>query len=532
MFQKFSNPIIPGFNPDPSICRVGDTYYLVTSSFEYFPGVAIYRSRNLAEWELINHCLTRKSQLNLTNSRTSGGIYAPTLRYHEGIFYMITTNVDDRGNFLVYTDDITGEWSEPVWLSRGGIDPSLLFADGKVYFVSNQDSRGNQGIYLNEINPQTGENLSEEVLISKGCIGRFPEGPHLYKIDGTYYLLLAEGGTEYGHMVTIQRSSRPYGPYESCSANPVLSHRYKEDMSIMCTGHGDLVEDTNGRWWMTVLGVRTLSGEGYMSMLHNLGRETFLAPVTWENGWPVVGKNGTIDLVMEADLPAREKAAVFTGSYLIDTDFRPGSFSKQYLFLRNPEKDHYRFDESEQCLILSGGKAGLSDRTGSPTFLAVRQTEFAVDSKVTIRFPDQETRKLPDCTAAEARENVQNEELRCGITAFYNNEHHYDLCFVRKEGVSFVELRKQIYDLNAAVSRIAVPDGAITLEIRSDQEYYYFYASAGTEKPELIGKGAAAALCTEVTRRMSFTGTLIGIFCEQGTARIQDFVVRAKRPYK
>lgn len=512
MMQKFSNPIIPGFNPDPSICRVGDTFYLVTSSFEYFPGVAIYESRNLAEWKLTGHCLTRKSQLMLEGCRPSGGIYAPTLRYHDGLFYMITTNVSHRGNFIVYTDDIAGEWSEPVWLSRGGIDPSLLFADGTVYLTSTGDSKGNPGIYLSEIDPKTGKNRSEEVLISKGCIGRFPEGPHLYKIGDWYYLLLAEGGTEYGHMVTIQRSASPYGPYEACPHNPILSHRYKEDMQIMCTGHGDLVEDAYGRWWMTALGVRTLSGKDSMCMLHNLGRETFLAPVAWENGWPVVGKNGTMDLVMEAELPAGETADAAGGRYAMDTAFDPDHFSRQYLFLRNPQMENYQYEKEENCLRLKGCGTGLSDETGSPTFLAVRQPEFSTSARALLLL---EEAPEPAC---------------CGITAFYNYEHHYDLCLVREADGRFVELRKQIYDLNAVVKKIRVPEGRIALEIRADREYYSFYAGVNGEEPELLGRGATAALCTEITRKMTFTGTLMGVFCESGAVRVNEFTVQAERP--
>ena len=256
--QKYRNPVITGFNPDPSICRVGYDFYLVTSSFEYFPGVPIYHSRNLADWECIGHCLTQTLQLKLRNSWNSGGIYAPTIRCHDGRFYMVTTNVSDKGNMLVHTDDIRGEWSEPVWIAQGGIDPSLLFADGKTYFVSNSDDKGNQGIFLCEIDPETGEMLTPSRLLSKGCCGRSAEAPHIYKIGDTYYLMLAEGGTEYGHMVTIQRSKDPYGPYEACPNNPFFSHKDEERRDIACTGHADLVEDQNGNWWMVCLAVRCI----------------------------------------------------------------------------------------------------------------------------------------------------------------------------------------------------------------------------------------------------------------------------------
>jgi alpha-N-arabinofuranosidase len=217
--NSYQNPIIPGFNPDPSICRAGEDYYIAVSSFEFFPGVPLYHSKNLADWEMTGHCLTRPEQLPLNGCRASGGIYAPTLRYHEGIFYMVTTNVSGGGNFIVHTQDINGPWSDPAFIDQGGIDPSLLFDGGKVYFCSNGNA-GTDGIFVCEVEPRTGEKFTPSRLISSGCGGRCPEAPHIYHIGLWYYLLMAEGGTEYGHMVTIQRSRNIYGPYVQCPHNP------------------------------------------------------------------------------------------------------------------------------------------------------------------------------------------------------------------------------------------------------------------------------------------------------------------------
>lgn len=204
----FKNPVIPGYNPDPSICRVGDDFYLVNSTFEFFPGVPVYHSKNLVNWELKGYCLNRRSQLELEGCRNSGGIYAPTIRYHKGMFYMITTNVTDKGNFVVHTDNIDGEWSDPAWIDQGGIDPSLFWdEDNKCYYCSTGILDGVRGIVAFEINPMTGEILSDKHLISEGCGGQCAEGPHIYKKDGMYYLMIAEGGTEYAHRETIQRSA-------------------------------------------------------------------------------------------------------------------------------------------------------------------------------------------------------------------------------------------------------------------------------------------------------------------------------------
>ena len=201
----YQNPILPGFYPDPSICRVGEDYYLVNSSFEFFPGVPLWHSRDLVNWEQKGYVLTRESQLPLRNGRTSGGIFAPTIRCHNGRFYMITTNVTDGGNFFVWTDDINGEWSDPVWIDHEGIDPSLFWDDdGKVYYAGT--GRYEQGIYQFEIDLETGKKLSDTKIIWKGTGGKCPEGPHMYKINSWYYLMIAEGGTEYGHKETIARS--------------------------------------------------------------------------------------------------------------------------------------------------------------------------------------------------------------------------------------------------------------------------------------------------------------------------------------
>ena len=216
--MKIGNPIIPGFYPDPSICRVGRDYYLVTSSFEYFPGVPIFHSRDLVHWRQIGHCLTRPSQLPLHEAKASKGIYAPTLRHHAGRFYMVTTNTSHGGNFWVTAEDPAGEWSEPVWLDQPGIDPSLLFDDGKVYLTSSGNAQC-------QIDPATGKRLGDLRRTWAGTGGGFLEAPHLYKIRGRYYLVTAEGGTGRGHMVTIARADNPWGPFENCPHNPILSNR-------------------------------------------------------------------------------------------------------------------------------------------------------------------------------------------------------------------------------------------------------------------------------------------------------------------
>ncbi len=501
MLQKYRNPIISGFNPDPSICRVGDDFYLVTSSFEYFPGVPVYHSRNLADWECIGHCLTGTAQLNLKNSWNSGGIYAPTIRYHEGRFYMVTTNVSDRGNFIVHTDDIYGEWSEPVWVAQGGIDPSLLFADGKTYFVSNSDDKGSQGIFMCEVNPDTGEKLTESRLLTKGWCGRSAEAPHVYKIGDFYYLMLAEGGTEYGHMVTISRSRDPYGPYEGCPYNPFFSHRNEECRDITCTGHADLVEDQNGNWWMVALAVRCIGENGNYLMLHNLGRETFLAPVTWENGWPVVNEGRRLETQMQAVLPAQSlHSEEREDVYDLDRIRREHALTS----VRKPLEE-FCMIQDEHGIELTGTDVCLSDDRATPVFVGIRQKEFAFRTEVKVS-----PLLLPEGSAA-------------GMCVFYTNEHHYDLYVTGRGGRRYLQVRKQIYDLTAVTSEWKAPEGNISLVIRADQFYYYLGFLDENDKEVILDQGATAAMCTEVTRNMTFTGTFLGIFCEKAKADFSDW---------
>src|SRR6185312_6704441 len=365
---SYRNPVLPGFYPDPSVVRVGEWFYLVNSSFEFFPGVPLHRSRDLVHWEPLGQVLTRDSQLPLGHAGPSGGIFAPTIRYHAGTFYLITTNVSHGGSFFVTATDPAGPWSEPVWLemSGGGIDPSLFFDDdGKVYLTS---TGREPGIYAAQIDIATGKLLTAPRIVWKGTGGRYAEGPHLYKIAGRYYLMISEGGTEYGHMVTIARATSPWGPFEPCPRNPILTHRNTPlSEPIQATGHADLVEDGEGHWWMVFLGIRPQGGYYW----HHLGRETFLAPVRWDaQGWPVVNDGQPIALEMHVQgLPA---APLPTPP--VRDDFDGASLGPAWSFLRNPRRTAYSTTERPGWLTLHPEDASLDSETGSsPAFVGRRQ---------------------------------------------------------------------------------------------------------------------------------------------------------------
>lgn len=506
--MKYRNPIISGYNPDPSICRVGEDYYIVNSSFEFYPGVPVYHSRNLVNWELEGYCLTEESQLDLHGCRPSGGIYAPTIRYHQGTFFMTTTNTSGKGNFIVHTSDMKKGWSQPAWVDQGGIDPSLLFDDdGTVYFAStSMDSEGNTGIFLCQVNPFTGERLTESVVISRGCGGRYAEGPHLYKWFGKYYLMLAEGGTEYGHMETILRSDSPYGPFEACPHNPILTHRDDMREEIYCTGHADMIEDHNGNWWMVCLAIRPCQEKKDRVLLHNLGRETFLTPVVWtEDGWPVVGEKGLISPEMDGPLPGESPVPVNRD---FADDFSKDRFSPHYNFLRNPSMENYVRDTAEGKLILKGTGTTINEMA-SPTWIGVRQKGFETVSTAVVSLLDA----------------VQG--MRAGLTAYYNDSYHYEIYLSRELDRWKVYLAKHVHDIFTVTASAELPAAEnVMLRIVSDKTYYRFSYSLDGETFVELGSGLVVGLCTESTRNMTFTGTYLGMFAENGCAAFENFHVK------
>ncbi|KAK1998116.1 family 43 glycosyl hydrolase [Colletotrichum falcatum] len=374
------NPIIPGFNPDPSIIRVGGDFFLATSTFEYFPGVPIYHSKDLVKWENIGHALTRPSQLNLRGTAPSGGIFAPTLRHHDGIFYLIDTAFDIINppdnvtrlprSFYVTTRDIFDEtsWSEPTYVDQWGFDPDLFFDDdGKVYlsttfseFVDN----GNFANWITEIDIKTGNSLTDSRLLHTTTT----EGSHIYKFNGTYYLVTADSGTEANHKANVYRSKALAGPWEGNPHNPVLWNGKDMSLPVLATGHADMVDDTDGNWWAVFLAVRPQNPRN-SSGLPQLGRETFLCPVTWDgDGWPVFNGGEPIAEHMPNVLYDLERPRVWRD------DFDGGLADKSYYYLRTPYKDFQDFESSPGKLRIRGNVYTLSDRE-TPAALLRKQAD-------------------------------------------------------------------------------------------------------------------------------------------------------------
>ncbi|MCR8660097.1 glycoside hydrolase family 43 protein [Paenibacillus endoradicis] len=479
--MKFQNPIIPGFYPDPSICRAGDDYYIVTSSFGYFPGIPIWHSKDLVHWRQIGHCLTKESQSQLEGAKISEGVWAPTIRYHQGRFYMVTTNEKKCGHFYVWTDDPTGEWSEPIYVDQSGIDPSLLFEDGKVYFTSTGTEHG-IGIYHCEIDIETGEKLTDTHFIWQGTGGKFTEAPHLYKINDYYYLMCAEGGTEYGHTEVVARSKSPYGPFESCPYNPILTHR-SSGRKIQSTGHADLVQAVDGSWWAVFLGVRPVA----YPYRHHIGRETFLAPVHWtEDGWPIIGNQGTVELEeLAPNLPFvkwehRSNRDEFTDAYLNDC----------WTFIRSGVQTTWSCSERESFLMITGSSDRLNSG-GYPAFIGRRQQHHRCE--VTVRM-----------------EYDLHEDDEAGLTVFMDDRHHYDLALTKVNGQIQFVLRRQIGSLIDEKYSKPIDGTDVEIRIEATKADYLFYYREGKEQWNKIGEGETRLLSTEVAG--GFTGVFIAMY--------------------
>ncbi|MEV5734744.1 glycoside hydrolase family 43 protein [Streptomyces sp. NPDC052292] len=506
--RTYDNPVIPGFHPDPSVCRVGDDHYLVCSSFEYFPGIPLFHSRDLVHWRQIGNVLDRPGQLTLSDAvPASGGVYAPTIRYHDGLFHVISTAVGAGGTFLVTAERPEGPWSDPVWIDLPGIDPDLAWdEDGDCWCAL-------AGVSVARIDPRTGEVLEGPLPTWSGTGLRDPEAPHLYRIGDWWYLLIAEGGTALGHGVSAARARSPRGPWEPAPGNPLLSHR-GTGLPVQCTGHGDLVRAADGSWWMVLLGTRP---RGYFPEFHVLGRETFLVPVDWADGWPRLGPVRERHPAPAAWAPVQPPPA--------RDDFTGTALAPHWISPRRRPDGCWSLTERPGWLTLAadgagdgvgrgsgdgsgggeGGGAGDGTGPSGRTFVGRRQSHH-------------------DCRAAVLLD--AGPSARAGLSVRMDDTHHYDLEVAG--GVASVIVR--IGPVRRCVAEHPVPAGPVTLavDIRATRQArplsgpdtiaFSVESSEGIVRPaELDGR----YLSTEVAG--GFTGRVIGMYVAEGRAAFDWF---------
>jgi beta-xylosidase len=531
---QINNPILPGFYPDPSICRVEEDFYMITSSFSLFPGIPIFHSTDLVNWEQIGHVLDRKSQLHTTADHMTAGIMAPTIRYSNGTFYVITTNVSDKWNFIVTASDPSGPWSEPYWLQDcPGIDPSLFFDDdGKAYITGTRHdtkadgTNGEQVIWISEIDLVNMRLVGEKPTIWGGALKNCasPEAPHLYKKDGYYYLVIAEGGTEHYHAATVARSKEIFGYYEGYAGNPILTHRHLGKHYPICNvGHVDFVELKNGEWYAVLLASRLI--DGYHK---NLGRETFIAPVVWEDGFPVISP-GTGKI--EWQYPAPELPSFTAKHNPIRDDFDGEKLGMDWVFFGTPYEEFYKISNSKLTMK-------LLPRSMSPELrkidLSARITDKSVPSLSFIGRRQQHTNIH---ISAKISFEALTENEAAGLVIMQASNHQFRLERSLEKGKQILRLIQCTSELNGyphqphfkgetteiELEKVVVNGKTIILSIQAEGQSYSFYYGKEDESLSLLYKNAdGRKINPEVVGGM--VGTLLGMFASSNGSDSENTV--------
>jgi xylan 1,4-beta-xylosidase len=508
--KTFRNPILSGCYPDPSICRAGDDYYLVTSTFEYFPGLPIFHSRDLVHWQQIGHVLDRASQLPLQEIRASGGLYAPTIRFWDGTFYVINTLVDGKtksGNFIVTATNPAGPWTDPYWLEDAdGIDPSLFFdEDGRAWYVGtrlkpNGDYEGNTEIWLRELKLRSMCLVGETHVLWEGALKKaiWAESPHIYKVNGRYYLMIAEGGTAHDHAVTMARSESITGPYEPNPRNPILTHRHLGlNYPIVGTGHADLVETQNGEWWMVCLAMRPYGGYYY-----NLGRETFLVPVAWEDGWLIVNPGiGRVEFESRApDLPEHRWDALPTRE-----DFDGSTLGLHWNSWRAPSDTFANISDRSGYLRMHVRPERLSEEA-DPSFVCRRQQHIHFRAETALKF-------------------IPENPNECAGLGLVQNSQFYFLFVVTQTTHPVIRLTRRAEGVEMLLAEQPVQAGKVYLKVEAHQQAYNFYFAEEPDKWHSLAEDVdGRILSTPVAG--GFVGAFLGMYASsngQSSANHADF---------
>jgi alpha-N-arabinofuranosidase len=503
---EYRNPIIGGYYPDPSVTKVGNDFYLVNSTFAWFPGIPVWHSRDLVHWHQIGNAIDRSDQLDFTGLRISGGVFAPAISHHGGLFYIVNTCVGCGGNFVITATDPKGPWSKPVWLKNvDGIDPSLFFDDdGSAWLVNNDLPKegelypGHRAIWLRQFDLKTLQAPGAGQMIVDG--GADPsakpvwvEGPHLFKKDGAYYLIAAEGGTDDNHSEVVFRATRRDGPYlpAPASANPILTQRDadpKRAGPVTSTGHADLVRLDDDRWWAVFLGTRP-----YGKNLYNTGRETLLLPVTWHEGWPSVLPHGTaVPTVVPAAGLALERTAPEGGK--IRDKFNGPKLGPEWMMMRTPADHWWRTGHG---LLIMARNQRIGDGR-QPSFVARRQQHAEAIVSTSVDFAP-----------------VEGEEA--GLAAVQNDNYFLSIAITQAQGRKMVRVARRAGMAEPAqgitIASRPYPDKAVRLRIHARGGRYDFdYAAVrGAWKPlahNVDGTNLSSAIAG------GFVGTLIGPYAQ------------------
>nr|WP_299337590.1 glycoside hydrolase family 43 protein [Allomuricauda sp.] len=490
--DTFENPVLPGFYPDPSVVRVGEDYYMVNSSFEWFPGMPIHHSKDLVNWELIGYGLHRPDQVELPEGLLdSRGIYAVSIRYHDGLFYLITTCVKCNGNFYITAKNPAGPWSEPVWLGSRGIDPSLFWDDdGTCYYTGHANITGvndwpnKNGVWMQVLDFEQQKLIGERKQLTHGHAknARWTEGPHLYKIDGKYMLLVAEGGTGFHHAVTVHHSDSIWGPYIPNHSNPVLTHRHLgNDFPIHSVGHADLVQTQNGEWWSLMLAKRKKDGFSF------LARETFLTPVRFEDQEGImtpVFNPGIGHLQFEQTRPNLPWSP--SPKKPKRDEFNTDSLTLEWNFLRTPYSKWYALKNGKLSIEL---RPNVLDSLTNPSLVArrIQHHDFLASTKMDFK---------------SKKKNVV-----AGLVIYRNSTNHLQLL---KEGDALILLKTK-KGVKVEISRVPYPHKELVLQVEGhNTESTFRYGPTLNELKTLAEKVDLTVVSDEVAG--GFNGPYVGMY--------------------
>lgn len=515
---EFRSPILRGFYPDPSVTRVGDDFYLVTSTFSYFPGIPVFHSKDLVNWTQIGNAIDRPDQLDFKQLGLSRGVFAPTIQAKDGIFYILNTCVDCGDNFVVTATDPAGPWSDPIWLPhlRGGIDPSLFFdEDGRTWILNNgppegtPEYDGHRAIWIQEFDLKTMKSFGPRTVLVNGGVDFstkpiWIEGPHIFKKDGWYYLSCAEGGTAEGHSQVILRSKSVTEPFEPAPTNPILTQRdlpMDREHRITSAGHAQLVTTPDGKWWSTFLAVRPYKGDYYTT-----GRETFLLPVAWENGWPSILKNGLpIPVTLpKPDLPQGTQPFPTSGGFKIRDEFDGDKLPFYWMMARNPREQWYQLEGGK--LHLNARAVGLGENA-NPSFLGRRQQHINAQAMTKMRY------------------TPAGEGDRAGMSVFQNDDYWFFLGRKQVGGKNVITVDHRNGPSDPALGKTLFsapePDAKKPIVFRisvaaSNYRFEYGYAAKDgvPAKWNLLGTTDTDGLTTRTAG--GFVGSVFGPFAATG----------------
>ncbi|HEY3402607.1 MAG TPA: glycoside hydrolase family 43 protein [Ohtaekwangia sp.] len=503
---RITNPILAGFYPDPSVLKVGGDYYLINSTFAYFPGIPVFHSKDLKNWKQIGNVISRPSQMNFMGHRMTRGLFAPAIDYHNGTYFVTCTLIDRGGNFVVTAKNPAGPWSDPIFIPEvRGIDPSLFFdTDNKAYILYNSDApdnkpeySGHRTIRMYEFDALNGKVVGEEKILVNGGVDitKKPvwiEGPHILKRDGWYYLYAAEGGTSVNHSEVVLRSKEVWGPYVPYENNPILTQRDlpadRKD-PITSAGHAQLVEGPDGKTYTIFLAVRP-----YRDNYYNTGRETFITPVEWKNGWPVASPDSKV-LKYSYDVNYKEvkqsNARPQSGNFGYTITFEK-ELDPALLFLRTCDSSSFNLGKKGLTLKL---KPETCMELGNPSFIGKRQQHLYCTAETELTF------------------NTKSDNEKAGLIIFQDEKHFYYLCKSVNEGKPVVQLFKSNTESATMdlVTQAPVASDKVLLRIDAEGEQYSFrYALKPNNWVVLKDKVDGTFLSTQVAG--GFIGCVFGMY--------------------